>query len=130
MAIVAPEPEVVAQEIHFQETIPSAEPEFSFDNLPASALDGYELDEQDVLNAIAQVDTQSVEQEAQVLETVEAIGLSSSDEVLDDSTREFPTTVMPDSPADIPPAPTPATPPRIDPAPDSGSQPVIKRGFY
>jgi hypothetical protein len=113
------------------ETSPAPEPSFSFDNLPASALDGYELDEQDVLNAIAQVDTRSVEQEAQVLETVEAIGLSSSDELIEDSPMELPAASQPASlHLAPPPAGAPGFFPSTEPAPPPSSNPVIKRGFY
>jgi hypothetical protein len=104
---------------------PAAETEFSFDNLPASALDGFQLDEQDVLDAIARVDTQSVEQEAQVLETVEAIGLSSSDEFLED-TMENSVVSHPASPA-LPPLGAHSETPD---APPPGGKPVIRRGFY
>ncbi len=61
---------------HFSlnEEPPAAIPEFNMDQpLPTSALDGYVLDEHEVLDAIVQVDTQNVEQEAQVLEAVEVL---------------------------------------------------------
>jgi hypothetical protein len=107
---------MTSPEVSNAATAPATEPAFSFDNLPVSALDGYELDEQDVLNAIAHVDTQSVEQESQVLETVEAIGLSSSDEILDDSAQDLP-------------APSTGTP-SVDSAVPPSANPVIQRGFY
>ena len=88
--------------------------------LPASALDGYVLDEQEVLDAIVNVDTQSVEQEAQVLEAVEAIHSSraTDDELVEDSS--LPASVM--SPTAMPQRPT--TPP------PAGGPSTVKHGFF
>lgn len=87
--------------------------------LPASALDGYVLDEQEVLEAIVNVDTQSVEQEAQVLEAVEAIHSSraTDDELLEDTS--LPASVM--SPTIMPQRPTP---------PPAGGPSTVKHGFF
>ena len=86
------------------------------------------MDEQDVLNAIAHVDTQSLEQEAQVLETVEAIGLSSSstEEVLDDTFPEYAAPAGTDEPPSAALSGEPGTVPPNPTAPN----PVIQRGFY
>jgi hypothetical protein len=94
---------------HFSlsEESPSAIPNFSLDQpLPTSALDGYVLDDNEVLDAIVHVDTGSIEQEAQVLEAVEVLS----------------------TPA---PLPTPETtaPPAAQPQSDPG-QSTIKHGFF
>ena len=89
---------------------PAAIPEFNLDQpLPTSALDGYVLDEHEVLDAIVQVDTQSVEQQAQVLEAVEVL----------------------QAPAPIPAAEEPSD--RSTPAPPPSPTPGksgVKHGFY
>lgn len=91
-AVVEETPALEAPEtaaVHYQEEPDSSIPVYLPDQpLPASALDGYVLDEEEVINAIAQVDTQSVEQESQVLEAVEAISSPAAhhaeDEILED----------------------------------------------
>jgi len=103
MTVPEPEPVVMEEPVAAEE--PIAAPVLSYQPeeevaaipvylpdmpLPVSALDGYELDEQEVLNAITQVDTQSVEQEAQVLEAMEVISAppafhKADEDVLEDS---------------------------------------------
>ncbi len=97
--------------------------------IPASALDGYLLDEHEVLEAIVRVDTQNVEQEAQVLEAVEAIQVSkhaSEDELLEDPIPEpIPPVPLPSEEQKSPPAEKAPPPP-----PDLPSKINIKRGFF
>jgi len=118
--------EVHAAEIpvhfHGEEEAPSAIPEFSLDQpLPASALDGFVLDEQEVLEAITQVDTQSVEQESQVLEAVEAIRSShiAEDDLLEDGPTSSPTSI-----------PSFPTAPLQTPSSDNPSPSKVKHGFF
>jgi hypothetical protein len=110
--------------VYPEETADSAIPLYTPDMpLPASALDGYVLDEQEVLDAIVQVDTQSVEQEAQVLEAVEVMHASQAtdDELLEDSSA--PPTPVPMPSLSAPPRPaTPPSPP--------GSNSTVKHGFF
>ncbi len=98
--------------------------------LPASALDGYVLDEQEVLNAIVQVDTQNVEQEAQVLEAVEAMRAShiTGDELLEDSPQMPPIPISIPSLSSIPKPPT--APPIPTPLPSTPQKSTIKHGFF
>ncbi|HEY5040218.1 MAG TPA: hypothetical protein VIJ93_14215, partial [bacterium] len=101
--------------------------------LPASALDGYVLDEEEVLNAIAQVDTQSVEQESQVLEAVEAISTPASarladDEMLEDGPQTPPTSVLTPS-VSAAPKPVSFSTPSIPPSNPSKKN-SVKHGFY
>ncbi len=101
-----PQEEPIHSSYATEEETSSSIPAYNPDQpLPASALDGYVLDEQEVLNAIVQVDTQSVEQESQVLEAVEVMRAShaTEDELLEDSPQAPPTPVP--MPALSPPLP-------------------------
>jgi hypothetical protein len=114
--------EPVEPHLPAEESASSSIPLYNPDQpLPASALDGYVLDEQEVMDAIVQVDTQSVEQESQVLEAVEAISMShpADDELLEDSQQAPPTPV---------PMPMATPPPRSVAKP--GDKSSIKHGFF
>lgn len=125
----APPAAVYSAEEEINSSIPTYNPD---QPLPASALDGFVLDEQEVLNAIVQVDTQSVEQEAQVLEAVEAIHSAhgGDDELLEDSPLETPGPLSMPS-VSSPPKPASAatyTPPPPPSAPSGKSN--VKHGFF
>ncbi|HTC19394.1 MAG TPA: hypothetical protein VK859_01005, partial [bacterium] len=79
---------------------------------------------------IVQVDTQSVEQESQVLEAVEVMRAShaTEDELLEDSPHTPPTPVPMHSPSS---APKPSTAsPLSSPAPAQPQKSTIKHGFF
>jgi len=80
--------------------------------LPASALDGYVLDEQEVLETIVQVDTHNAEQEEEVLEAIEAISSPGMAHPPEKNPEPAP-------PSGTEPTPTPTS-----------SKPLIKRGFF
>ena len=82
------------------------------------------------MNAIVQVDTQNLEQEAQVLEAVEAISINhgSDDDLLEDSPHAPPTPIaMPSLSAVSKTAPQPG--PAAAP-PNPGQKSGIKHGFF
>jgi hypothetical protein len=90
-------------------------PAFSLDSpLPASALDGYVLDEDEVFNALTQFDTNSVEAESDILEAVAV-----TEEPTAPIYHEPLVVSVPDVQAHIPapPPPIPQSPPPPAPTP-------------
>jgi predicted Zn-ribbon and HTH transcriptional regulator len=118
--------------IHFEEETYSAIPIYSPDQPPpASALDGYVLDEEEVLNAITQVDTQSVEQESQVLEAVEVIHMPVLNQAGEDLLEDPPAhkSASMDSISIHSPSKSPAVP-SVPPPSDPPAKSSVKHGFF
>ena len=119
------------------ESIPFVEeetviPAFSLDApLPASALDGYVLDENEVFDAITQFDTTSIEAESDILEAVEVFSAPMAPVAFADEPAAQPVSEIQASiPTPIPsvPVPAPAAPIPSTPAPVK-SKNTIKHGF-
>ncbi len=154
-----PIPEEEVSQPPVVESVPFVEeeaaiPAFSLDApLPASALDGYVLDEDEVFNAITQYDTNSIEAESEILEAMEVLSgpvmpAAPSNEtpapiaVQETVIPPEPQKVIPKPPPPVPtaPEPAPAAPAPVQPAPappeaatpapkSSKSKNTIKHGF-
>lgn len=104
--------------------------------MPASALDGYVLDENEVFNAITQFDTNSIETQSDILEAVEAFTAPTATVVPAAESVEVPESVAPPvsaAPVSIPePLPLPSAPlpsPVAVAPPPAKPKNQIKHGF-